>query len=424
VTSLALLAYQISGTLLLPIITSALVIRSFKQREYRQHISQRLGLAPKEIPTGGIIIHGSSLGEITALKPFIEQALKEFPQHSITVTCFTPAGRQQIINLFGNQVHYGYLPIDSPLCNALFLNRLKPKAIVFMETEIWPSLIEQAHKRGIKQILINARLSERSVKSYRKISALITPSLKKLNGIYPQSKEDKNRFELLGANASSCQQLGNLKYDLKLNIALLPIINEIKTELKGRCAWIIGSSHEDEEDELLNVVSLLMQTHPNLLVIIAPRHKERFKPIEVKLNARGLRWTKRSQMKTPSQTMQVWLIDTLGELLLFYGIADICTVAGSFGNTGGHNILEPALFKKCITFGPNMKNAQALAAGLLAENAALQDKNFTELLSTIDRLIQVPQERKTLGEKSSAFLSQNSGATQKSLSMLKSLIDS
>ncbi|MDZ7925261.1 MAG: 3-deoxy-D-manno-octulosonic acid transferase [Marinagarivorans sp.] len=421
-TALALKVYQISATLLLPFITCALVVRSFKQREYRQYIGQRLGFCPKKIPAGGIIIHGSSLGEITALKPFIELSLKELPEYSITVTCFTPAGRQQIINLLGGRVNYAYLPIDSPPCNALFLHRLKPKAIVFMETEIWPSLIAQAHKRGIQQILINARLSERSVKNYQKISALITPTLKKLNGIYPQSDDDKKRFELLGANNYSCQTLGNLKYDLKLNTALLPAISVIKKQLEGRCVWVIGSSHEDEEDMLLDIAAHLVHANPHLLVVIAPRHKERFKCLAEKLDAHGLAWVSRGAHTVPTKLTKIWLIDTLGELLTFYGAADICTVAGSFGHAGGHNPVEPALFKKCITFGPNMQNAQSLATGLLIANAARQDSNTEELALTIQRLIKNTEERCALGQNAGQFLSSNSGATEKNIMKLKALL--
>lgn len=437
-----LTAYQVLSTLLLPVIVLALLIRARKQSAYGQRIGERLGFCSIPCAThknnsspatvkGSIVIHGASLGEISALKTFIEHVIKKYPQHIITVTSFTPAGSSQIQKLFGSRVNHTYLPIDSPLCNSLFLNRLKPNAIVFMETELWPSLIAQAHKRGIKLLLINARLSPKSVRHYQKIRLLIQPALKRFNRILTQSDDNKAHFLQLGAAVESTQTIGNLKYDLQASNKTHALINELQQAVKHRPIWVVGSSHEDEEALILSAFNKVRSQHPSALLVLAPRHSERFEPIAAQLRSQGLTFIKRSQQLAQghhnlaiNNDTHVWLIDTIGELLAFYAIATVCTVAGSFGKTGGHNPLEPALFGKAVTLGPNMQNAAQLTAQLLAANAIIQQQNSNSqtLAKHIIRLLSSPKERENLGNNAHTLLQSNQGATQKAVQALAQLI--
>lgn len=426
-TRAILAVYQLLSILLLPFIVIALLVRARTQAAYGKRLGERLGFCPKSSnknKSGNLVIHGASLGEITALKPFIQNVMQQYAHYTITVTSFTPAGSSQIKKLFGQHVNHTYLPIDSPLCNYFFLTRLKPDAIVFMETELWPSLIQQAHKRDIKLLLINARLSQKSVRSYQKIHRLITPALQCFNAILAQSDENKKHFLQLGASVNTTYTTGNLKYDLQLNDTTKTLITTLKQTLSDRSVWVVGSSHQDEEALILTAFKKILTQHPNTLLVLAPRHTERYSPIIEQLQEHAFKFVQRSRAQTPNHDTQVWLVDTIGELLAFYGIATVCTVAGSFGATGGHNPLEPALFHKATTLGPNMQNAAELTQQLLAANAIIQQPNShaQTLADNITQLLSSHKKREQLGANAYALLQQNQGATKKALEALNKLV--
>ena len=422
---LALVLYQVVGILLLPLLILALLIRSRKQPEYRHRVHERLGFCSLAKSKNGIIIHGASLGEITSLKPFILGVIKALPNTPVTVTSFTPAGSKQIKHLFGDSVNHSYLPFDSIICNWLFLKRLRPRAVVFMETELWPSLCHQLKQCNAKLLLINARLSIRSTNQYRKISPLIRLTLHQFDAIQAQTANNANRFLSLGADSNKITVKGNLKFDIAMAPDLTDRISRLKKTLDNRAVWVIGSSHIDEEDLLLNVYQILKKKLPRLLLILAPRHPERYNPIKQKLNKRNLTYSLRSKDTQLSGDADIWLIDTIGELLLFYAVGDICTVAGSFDNTGGHNTLEPALFGKAITVGPNTFGTLELNDALLKANALLQHNSLkTEKISNdLLDIFNSKQKQKELGHNASCFLAANRGATQHAISTLQSFIE-
>ncbi|WP_086931014.1 lipid IV(A) 3-deoxy-D-manno-octulosonic acid transferase [Agarilytica rhodophyticola] len=415
--------YKLLLTLITPFLCLGLFIRSIKQRSYRQRILERFGLAQVE-RSGGIVIHGASVGEVIALRPFIEALLIQYPQHLITVTTFTPTGSEQVKKSFGSRVQHCYLPFDTPYSVALFLNKLKPLAIVIMETEIWPSLIDACNTRKIKLLLINARISARSFTRYQKIQSLITGTLCKVDNILAQSKEDAERFIQLGALADSTSVSGNLKYDLVKPEDIEDKAIEIVNATKNRKVWVIGSSHQDEEALILSSLKVIHRKHPDILCILAPRHPERIKPLELSIQTEGLSVVKRSQGQLPSEQHNIWLIDTMGELLLFYRIADVCTVAGSFGATGGHNPLEPALFSCPIIVGPNMSNFQDIAQRLEQANGWLQvdDSNAETLANAVTKMVSDPDHAQQLGENALTVLKQNQGATKTSVDKLDQLL--
>lgn len=373
------------------------------------------------------MIHAASVGEVIALRPFILRVLESFSSTPVTVTTFTPTGSDQVKKTFADRVQHCFLPIDSPTCVARFLTELKPKAIVLMETEIWPNLLQQAHQKNIRTLLINGRLSERSFPKYQKIHALVSNALSKIDLVLTQSKEDAERFVALGSKEQATEVMGNLKYDITPANDLFEKAQSIKNDIGERPVWVIGSTHEDEEALYIEAIQQLLTRQPNTLVIIAPRHVERVQPLCQLLTKHDLKFVKRSDNVPPNKQHSIWLIDTLGELMLFYAIADLAFVAGSFDNTGGHNPLEPAALKKAVICGPNMRNFQEITAQLLEKNGMLQVNTAEELVEVTDRLLCEKEsahylERKELGENAYHVVKQNQGATENALLALRKLL--
>lgn len=418
----ALNLYKLAGALSLPFLLAGFVWRSLDQKAYRQRLYERIGLIPSA-QKGGILIHGASVGEIISLRPFIKQAIEKFDHSPITVTTFTPAGSERVTTTFSDQVQHFYLPIDSPISASLFIQKLQPKVVVIMETEIWPTLIDCCHRRGIKILLINGRISTRSLPRYKKIESLIAPTLKKIDYIFAQSTEDEERFASLGADTSKLHTNGNIKYD----IAIPDHIKSPNTDLRmislQRKVWVVGSTHGDEEALILACFKRLQEAIPDILLVIAPRHPERVKHLVDLADSMGLSTVKRSDQTRPNKNDDIWLIDTMGELLNFYQIADVCTVAGSFGGTGGHNPLEPAIHKKPIIVGTNMENFNDITNALLNADGMIQleDNSIEQLLGAVTQLFDETSLSRRLGENAFRVLENNQGATDVAFAKLGEL---
>ncbi len=424
----ALLSYQLVMSALTPLVCAGFVIRSRKQEAYRERLKERLGFTPFMSKQDSIVIHGSSVGEIVALEPFIKQAVATFPDREIIVTSFTPTGSKRVQETLGGKIKHCYLPIDNPLSINLFLTRVNPSAIVLMETEIWPSLIHQASKKGVALLLVNGRLSDRSHRQYRKIKPLITPSLEKIHRILAQSKADAERFISLGSNPDKTKENGNFKYDLAVSTQTHALCEElhqlVESTIPDRIIWVVGSTHTAEESLILDSYALLKQSHPSLLLILVPRHTERFKPLYDICEQSQLHCVRRSKREVPTLETDIWLFDTIGELLAFYSLGDICTVAGSFGDAGGHNPLEPGLFNKAVTVGPNMSNARELTSQLISANAIVQHDNSSSdsIAKGVLELLTHKEKKIALGNRLHQFIEANQGASKKAISTLKHLL--
>lgn len=420
----SLFLYQLLMLLLLPIILVVLIVRSFSQSTYRNRLLERLGLLPSHISRSQIVIHGASVGEIIALKPFIEKLLADPKGYSITLTCFTPTGSSQIQKLFGKRVQHCYLPLDNPLSVALFYQKIKPKAVVIMETELWPSLIHGAKSRDIKLLLVNGRLSQKSVNHYQKLSWLVKPTLACFDLITTQSENNRENFNLIGAPTNKVKTLGNLKYDIVLSNDVLQKVENLKQhQISEKCYWVVGSSHPADESLIINAYNKLIENFPQLVLVLVPRHPERFDKVAQQLNAHGLNTVRRSSGDFIQTNTQVWLVDTLGELLAFYALADVCTVAGSFSDIGGHNPLEPALFAKPIVVGPDMANFADMTSKLESANAIVKLTQNEDLYDKVLLLLTKPNVAQELGKSAHAVVLENQGATANTITHLKQLID-
>ena len=424
--------YRLFFLCVLPVIWLLLLLRSIKQTAYRQRLSERFGLLPRELKSGGIIVHAASVGEVIALKSFIMQLLETKPKTVITVTTFTPTGSEQVSKLFGDRVQHCYLPLDSTFCIAAFLNKLKPKAMVFMETELWPNLIAQSRNHGIKLLLINGRLSQKSMNSYSKIAWLITPTINSFDKVLCQSQVNYDNFLALGADASRCQISGNVKFDISVNQAVKDKQQELARFVEDeRLIWVVASTHKGDEKIALNAFALLLKNVPKLLLIIVPRHPERFNEVAELCHDRGYSITRRSTQEKVTSDKKIWLLDTLGELLPICALASVVTMGGSFSAIGGHNPLEPALFKKPIVVGPNMSNFAEVMQQLIAEKGIVQledkgdsdDRNICdELFHEINAILMSEETQQALGESAHRVVTENQGASQRTLKQLLKLI--
>ncbi|WP_281559227.1 lipid IV(A) 3-deoxy-D-manno-octulosonic acid transferase [Thalassomonas sp. RHCl1] len=424
---LALLLYRLFFLINLPVIIIVLLIRSTKHKAYRQRLGERLGLLPRGIKPGGIVIHAASVGEVMALKAFVEQVLAAYPNLPVTLTTFTPTGSTQAKKLFTDRVQHCYLPLDIWPCSVLFLHKLAPKAIVFMETELWPNLISQSAGQNIPLLLVNGRLSENSIKSYRKLSWLITPALQRFAAILPQSQAHKDNFLALGAQPDTCIVSGNLKFDISQTAEISNKQQELSRLLANRGpVWIAASTHEGDEQLIVEAYKKVSINTPELLLVLVPRHPERFEKVHQLCQDAGLSVIKRSANQLLENDTQVWLLDTLGELMAAYALSDIVTIGGTFSHIGGHNPLEPALFKKPVIVGGDMSNFAEIHQQFTRQQAVIQlaaTANVSnELAQQVQNLLESPQQAQTLGENGYHIVRQNQGASAFSLKQLSQLL--
>ncbi len=426
---LALVLYRLLFLLLTPLLLVVLLLRSMTQQAYRQRLLERIGWVTKKLKPHGIVVHGASVGEVIALKPFITQLLDSYPDLPITITTFTPTGSAQVQKLFGDKVQHCYLPLDNILSTTLFLQRLKPKVMVFMETELWPNLIAQCQSQQIKLMLVNARLSDKSMYSYQKLTWLITPTIQRFDKILTQSQVNQDNYIAMGASAEKCALSGNLKFDISIN----DDVAAKQLELAGlitdkRNIWLIASTHPGDEVLALQAFEQVKQQNNKALLIIVPRHPERFEQVAKLAQEAGNHVLKRSQKQPVTENTNVWIIDTLGELLAACALADVVTMGGSFSEIGGHNPLEPALFYKPVIVGPNMNNFSEILAQLKSAQAIIQlpvnDKMPETLANQVMRLLSDSGAAQALGKNAYQVVQANQGATALTLRALQSLMNS
>jgi len=425
---LVLLFYRIVLLALLPLVLILLLIRSRKSKAYRQRLLERLGFFPQPAMQDGILVHAASVGEVIALKSFIDELLLTYPNTPITITTFTPTGSEQVKKLFANKVQHSYLPLDVYPCTQLFLRRLRPKLVIFMETELWPNLVAQCVSKKIKLLLINGRLSKKSLNSYQKINALIKPCLNSFDDILTQSQENLTHFTQLGAQTSRCRNVGNLKFDISINDNIQHKQAELAQLINPECSvkrkiWLVASTHEGDEVIVLNAFREVLAEFPQLLLVIVPRHPERFDRVAKLCQQHDFSLARRSE-NTLVNDQQIWLLDSLGELMAGFALSDIVTMGGSFSEVGGHNPLEPALFKKPIIVGSDMSNFTEILQQLLQKKALLQlpqDNAVEQLTQAVNTLLHQPEQQISLGEQAYQVVLANQGASNETLLKVKAL---
>ncbi len=411
--------YSLVGYLLLPLLIIRLFAKSVKAPAYRKRILERLGFVQK-INTPVIWIHCVSVGEFRASITLIDTLIKQHPQHKILVTTTTPTGSSALKQHYKNQVLHYYFPFDLSLIVKRYIKRVNPDLCILMETEIWPNLIHALKQRNIPSILINARLSRRSLEKYQKFAPkLISKTLNQLTLIATQNQNSATRFIQLGVVENKVINTGNIKFDLN------PTANSATTEtlkqiIGPRKVITFASTHAGEEAEIIKHYVKVKEQIDALLVII-PRHPERFNEVEKLAKNADLTVARRSNA-TPNNTAQILLGDSMGEMLSYFAISDIVFMGGSLNQTGGHNMLEPAAHSKAIIFGPNVFNFAEISADLLNNQASIQVQNAQALFTQIISLLGNSQQLEVLGKNAKQYFDSQKGAVKKIAKLIKNII--
>jgi 3-deoxy-D-manno-octulosonic-acid transferase len=406
--------------LLLPIL-AYWAFRGVGNRAYVDRLGQRFGFGFPEFGRC-IWVHAVSVGEVQAAAPLVHELASRFPDHPLLVTTVTPTGAERVRSLFGDAVHHAYLPFEFPHAVNAFFRRTLPVAALIMETEIWPNLYRGCGVREVPLILVSARISPKSVPGYRKLLPLIRETLSHGIIIASQSELDAERFLALGANPDRTHVMGNIKFDVESDEGTIAKGRAERAALFGdRPVWIAASTHEGEEAIVLDVHEALRARHDDLLLILVPRHPERFAAVRELVEKRGHSVVSRTDGR-PVGEAAVFLCDTMGELPLFYAASDVAFVAGSLVPIGGHNLLEPASLGVPFVTGPHNFNAQDIVDLFLDRGACRRIENADELIDTIDELLSNEDEAARLGKAGQKALEENRGALGRLLVLLEPLL--
>jgi len=395
---------------LLPLALLRLYWRGRRDPGHRQRWRERLGWIASLPEPGCLWIHAVSVGEVRAALPLIRTLLACYPEQRLLVTTTTLTGSRQVREALGNRVLHVYAPYDLPSAVQRFLHHTRPRIAVIMETELWPNLLRQCAATGIPVLVANARLSERSARGYARIRPLTASLLRDVTLIAAQAEADAERFRALGA--PRVEVVGNLKYDLQLPDNLLEQGRALRRERLGenRPVWIAASTHADEDEQILETFTQLRVRWPDLLLLLVPRHPERFDGVAALCQQRSFNVVRRSDQQPCRPETAVFLGDSMGELLRFYAAADLAFVGGSLVPTGGHNVLEPALLGLPVLFGPHMFNFTEASQRLLDAQAAVQVANAAELAAAVDQWLAEPASRRNAGQRGQAVVERHRGA--------------
>jgi 3-deoxy-D-manno-octulosonic-acid transferase len=433
--------------------------RGLRDCSYWQGLAERFGLG-KTLPSPGIWLHAVSLGEMSAAAPLVRALHSRYPQLPLVVTAATPAGRARAQALFA-AADIRFLPYDTPGSVRRFLARIRPRVAIIMETELWPNLFHECARRGVPVFLASARLSTRSVSRYRRLGTLFSGIFTRNVVVAAQSASDAERFRSIGADANQTRVVGSVKFDLQLDEGLIELGKILRAAYGGaRPVWVAGSTHAGEEEQVLDAHALLQVNRPDSLLLLVPRHRDRFADVAELLTRRGIQFARRSAMargerapRLPSDTpvlpnempvlpsetavlpsetavlpnetavlpneTAVLLVDTLGELATLYASADVAFVGGSLVPIGGHNLLEPAALGLPVLTGPSYFNSKEIALLLLHHGAALQVAGAKDLAATLLRLLDEPAERRRIGLIGKGIVESNRGSVERLLALIE-----
>ncbi|MFZ1344475.1 lipid IV(A) 3-deoxy-D-manno-octulosonic acid transferase [Thiothrix eikelboomii] len=422
--------YSLLLYLLLPLVFIKLWWRGRSNPAYRQRWLERLGYINSAVSSGShftsgqacICLHAVSVGETMAARPLIERLLAVYPETTVWVTSTTPTGSATVERLFGQRVKHSYLPYDTPAAVQRFLNTVQPRLMLVMETELWPNLYAACAQHQLPIVVVNARLSERSARAYARVKPLIRSVLAKVALIAAREAQDAERFQALGASPTQIKVLGNIKFDA-------PIPTQVKTQAAtfrqawgGRLVWVAASTHQGEDEQILQVHRQLVRQFPELLLILVPRHPERFNAVVALCEQAGLSYQRRTECAVLRKSTAVLVGDSMGELLLWYACADLAFVGGSLVNSGGHNPLEALAFALPVLSGPYVDNFQDLYPPLVQIGAAILVDSPEVLAHHLSAYLANSTERQQVGQRGQQFLAQQQGVVERLLPELDQLL--
>ncbi|MET0377555.1 MAG: lipid IV(A) 3-deoxy-D-manno-octulosonic acid transferase [Spongiibacteraceae bacterium] len=421
--------YTLLLYLLSPLVLFRLFRRARKAPAYGERIAERFGFFSARLRRGGIWVHAVSVGETIAATPMIRALLERYPDLPITVTTMTPTGSEQVRALFAMEIHSGrifhvYAPYDLPDAVLRFLNRIRPRMLIVVETELWPNIIHGCARRHIPVLLANARLSEKSARGYRRLAAITAPMLREMTRVVAQNAVDGERFVELGLPREKLSVTGSVKFDLTVDTVLQQRARDLRESFGRRPVWIAASTHTGEDEILLAAQRMVLQALPDALLILVPRHPERFAVVAGLIEKAELTAQRRSTNTVIARDTQVLLGDTMGELLLLLGVADIAFVGGSLIERGGHNMLEPAAWGLPIITGASDFNFREISEMLTAAGALQKCGTHESIANAVVELFDDPDERARQGDAARAVIEANRGALDKLIAEIRIVLQS
>ncbi|MDC1016023.1 3-deoxy-D-manno-octulosonic acid transferase [Candidatus Thioglobus sp.] len=404
----------------IPFALLKILLKDSHDPSWKVKLKNQLGFVPK-ISDRVIWIHSVSLGEFNASKPLVDNLLDQYPKYKILLTTTTITGSVAVKNHYKNKIIHCFFPFDSKLIIKSFLRKIQPEICILMETEIWPNLIHTLNKKNIPVCLINARLSEKSFNKYQKFSPkLVSETLRKLTLICSQNAFSSTRFIKLGANEESLINTGSLKFDSDDSIDV-DLANSLR-QMVGDRHVIVFASTRDGEERLIIESYIKHKGQMNCLLVIIPRHPERFDETAKIAEGFDLNVNRRSEAENCSEDTDILVGDSMGEMMAYYSISDIAFIGGSLTDNGCQNMLEAASLSKPIIFGPSVYNFEEISKQLLDNNASIQVSNADELMQTISQLLSSKSRRDELGANARKTFENNQGAANNILSALKPYI--
>ena len=412
--------YSLLLYLLLPLALLRLLWRGRRAPAYRRRWGERLGFYGDRPMAAGLWIHAVSVGETQAAAPLIKHFLDRHPDLGVMVTTTTPTGSERLRALFEDRVRHVYLPYDLPLILNRFLDRVRPRLVLVMETEIWPNLLRVCERRGIPVILGNARLSARSARGYARLGGLTRETFARLSLVAAQAEADAQRFIARGVPAERVKVTGSIKFDLRQPASLEDKAEALR-RLWGcdRPVWVAGSTHEGEEESLLAAQRRILETMPRALLVLVPRHPERFDRVAALAERSGLGLVRRSTGALCGPEAAIFLGDTMGELPVLIAAADAAFIGGSLVPVGGHNLLEAAAVGVPVAIGPHAFNFAEITRLLVAEGAAMQVADAEELARLMIAWLGDAALRARIGEQGRQVVARNRGALGRLIALVE-----
>lgn len=418
------LVYTILFTICMPFVFLKLLWRGYKAPEYRARKLERFGFFKAPAIKNSIWVHAVSVGEVLAAEPIIREIQTRYPKTDIVVTSMTPTSSALIHKLFGESIFHVYAPYDLPWLVDAFLRRIDPSMLIIMETELWPNMIHRTSIRKCPVVLANARLSERSARGYRRLKPAVGWMLNELSLVICQHQNDADRFASLDIDASKISVTGSVKYDLDIDVSHREKAKAHKQQLaSSQLVWIGASTHEGEDARLLKIHQSVRQSFPDAVLILVPRHPERFDSVYQLSVTHKFKTYRRSEVDAIPSDTEVFVVDAMGELLDFYAASNIAFIGGSLVEVGGHNPIEPGALGLPIIMGPYVFNFEAICQQLVEAGGLCLVKDDQELSQTLLALMADSEQAKLMGVAAFEEIEASKGAVLRVVDALSPLLE-
>jgi len=414
--------YTLVLYLLLPGVLLRLAWRGLRAPGYRERWAERFGRLTRTPAPGGVWIHAVSVGEVQAIEPLVRHLRERYPRLAITITTSTPTGSERVKLLFGADVFHAYCPYDLPFAVRHFLEQVRPRMLIMVETEIWPNLLALCAARKIPALLANGRLSPRSARGYGRLGGFTRQVFSGISAVAAQSSADAERFIRLGVPADRVVVTGSIKFDMRIPASVQEQIQVLRRAWGDRPVWVAASTHEGEDEQVLTAHRAILDKVPSTLLVLVPRHPERFERVATLVSRHGFELCRRSLDQPCGEGIQVFLGDTMGELPVFLGGADVAFIGGSLVKVGGHNMLEAAAQGVPVVFGPHVFNFSGIARLLRDREAGVMVEDAGSLAAQVAAWLRDASERSRIGENGRQVVEENRGALRRLARLVDDLL--